>query len=56
MPLLILSRRGGPRRAPLDRERAGYLYLDPAWKPTPPLAPTTGTFTFVDLLRYAGAA
>jgi hypothetical protein len=40
----------------LHRDPNSYLYLDPAWKPTPPLAPTTGTFTFVDLLRYAGGA
>jgi hypothetical protein len=40
----------------LQRDPNSYLYLDPAWKPTPPLAPTTGQFTFVDLLRYAGAA
>ena len=33
-----------------------YLYLNAAWKPTPPIAPTTGKFEFVDLLRYAGAA
>jgi len=40
----------------LQRDPNSYLYLDPGWKPVPPLAPTTGTFTFVDLLRYAGAA
>jgi hypothetical protein len=40
----------------LQRDPNSYLYLDPGWKPAPPLAPTTGTFTFVDLLRYAGAA
>src|SRR4051795_4572002 len=40
----------------LQRDPNSYLYLDAAWKPTPPLAPTTGQFTFVDLLRYAGAA
>jgi Animal haem peroxidase len=39
-----------------QRDPNSYLYLDPAWKPAPPLAPTTGQFTFVDLLRYAGAA
>ncbi len=39
------------------RTRAAYyLYLDAAWKPAPPIAPATGQFTFVDLLRYAGAA
>jgi hypothetical protein len=40
----------------LQRDPNSYLYLDPAWKPAPPLAPVTGQFTFVDLLRYAGAA
>jgi hypothetical protein len=39
----------------LQRDPNSYLCLDPAWKPAPPLAPTTGTSTFVDLLRYAGA-
>ena len=40
----------------LQRDPNSYLYLDPAWKPAPPLATTTGQFTFVDLLQYAGAA
>ena len=40
----------------LQRDPNSYLYLDPAWKPAPPIAPTTGQFTFVDLLNYAGAA
>jgi hypothetical protein len=40
----------------LQRDPNSYLYLNAAWKPTPPLAPTTGQFGFVDLLRYAGAA
>jgi hypothetical protein len=40
----------------LQRDPNSYLYLDPAWKPAPPLASTTGQFSFVDLLRYAGAA
>ena len=40
----------------LQRDQTSYLYLDPAWKPTPPIAPATGQFTFVDLLKYAGAA
>jgi hypothetical protein len=39
-----------------QRDPNSYLYLDPAWKPAPPIAPVTGQFTFVDLLRYAGAA
>jgi hypothetical protein len=40
----------------LQRDPNSYLYLDAAWKPAPPIAPTTGQFGFVDLLRYAGAA
>ena len=40
----------------LQRDPSSYLYLDPAWKPMPPIAPATGQFTFVDLLRFAGAA
>jgi hypothetical protein len=40
----------------LQRDPNSYLYLDPAWKPGPPIAPATGQFTFVDLLKYAGAA
>lgn len=40
----------------LQRDPNSYLYLDPAWKPAPPIAPVTGQFTFVDLLRYAGVA
>ena len=40
----------------LQRDPNSYLYLDPAWKPAPPIAPTTGQFTFADLLKYAGAA
>jgi hypothetical protein len=40
----------------LQRDPNSYLYLDPSWKPAPPIAPTTGKFTFVDLLQYAGAA
>ena len=38
----------------LQRDPSSYLYLDPSWKPAPPLAPAAGEFTFVDLLRYAG--
>jgi Animal haem peroxidase len=38
----------------LQRDPNSYLYLDPAWKPAAPMAPTPGQFTFVDLLRYAG--
>ncbi|HWT26256.1 MAG TPA: hypothetical protein VN213_22295 [Solirubrobacteraceae bacterium] len=40
----------------LQRDPNSYLYLDPAWRPAPPLAPTAGRFAFAYLLRYAGAA
>jgi hypothetical protein len=40
----------------LQRDPNSYLYLDAAWKPAPPIAPATGQFTFVDLLKYASAA
>jgi hypothetical protein len=40
----------------LQRDPNSYLYLNAAWKPAPPIAPTSGQFTFVDLLKYAGAA
>lgn len=40
----------------LQRDPNSYLYLDAAWKPTPPIAPTTGQFGFVDLLKFAGVA
>jgi hypothetical protein len=40
----------------LQRDPNSYLYLDPAWKPAPPIAPATGPFGFVELLKYAGAA
>jgi Animal haem peroxidase len=40
----------------LQRDPNSYLYLDAAWKPAPPIAPTTGKFEFVDLLKFAGAA
>ena len=40
----------------LQRDPNSYLYLDPSWKPGPPIAPATGQFSFVDLLRYAKAA
>jgi Animal haem peroxidase len=41
----------------LQRDPNSYLYLDPAWKPIPPIAnPTTGKFEFSDLLKFAGAA
>ncbi len=38
----------------LQRDPNSYLYLDPAWKPAPPIAPVAGQFGFVDLLRFAG--
>jgi len=40
----------------LQRDPNSYLYLDPAWKPAPPIAPKTGKFEFADLLTFAGAA
>jgi hypothetical protein len=40
----------------LQRDPTSYLYLDPSWKPAPPIASMAGQFTFADLLRYAGAA
>ena len=40
----------------LQRDPNSYLYLDPAWKPAPPIAPATGQFAFTDLLRFAGVA
>jgi hypothetical protein len=40
----------------LQRDPTSYLYLDPAWKPTTPIAPGTGQFGFADLLKYAGVA
>jgi Animal haem peroxidase len=40
----------------LQRDPNSYLYLNAAWKPAPPIAPATGKFEFVDLLKFAGAA
>jgi hypothetical protein len=40
----------------LQRDPNSYLYLDPSWKPAPPIASETGKFTFADLLKFAGAA
>jgi len=40
----------------LQRDPNSYLYLNAAWKPAPPIAPSPGVFGFVDLLRYGGAA
>jgi hypothetical protein len=39
-----------------QRDPNSYLYLNSAWKPAPSIAPATGQFGFVDLMRYAGAA
>ena len=39
----------------LQRDPNSYLYLNAAWKPDPAIAPK-GTFGFVDLLKFAGAA
>ena len=38
----------------LQRDPNSYLYLDPKWKPTTPIAPKTGQFTMADLLKYTG--
>jgi hypothetical protein len=40
----------------LQRDPNSYLYLDPSWKPAPPIASTTGKFEISDLLKFAGAA
>ena len=40
----------------LKRDRTSYLSMRATWKPAPPIAPATGQFGFVDLLRYARAA
>jgi hypothetical protein len=40
----------------LQRDPNSYLYLDPSWKPIPPIAKTTGQFAFADLLKFGGAA
>ena len=40
----------------LQRDQHSYLFLDPAWKPAPPIAPAVGQFTLVDMLRFAGVA
>jgi hypothetical protein len=40
----------------LLRDKTSYLYLDPSWKPSPPIARVAGQFTIVDLLKFAGAA
>ena len=40
----------------LQRDKNSYLYLDPSWKPVPPIARVAGQFTLVDLLKFAGVA
>jgi hypothetical protein len=40
----------------LQRDQNSYLYLDPSWKPSLPSVLGPGKFTFVDLLKFAGAA
>ena len=37
----------------LQRDKNSYLFLDPAWKPLPPIAPAIGRFAMVDLLKFA---
>ena len=39
----------------LEKDLNSYLYLQPTWKPAPPIAPERGKFTMADLLKYAGA-
>jgi hypothetical protein len=38
----------------LQKDLNSYLYLQPTWKPAPPIAPARGKFTMADLLKYAG--
>jgi hypothetical protein len=38
----------------LQHDLNSYLYLQPAWKPAPPIAPARGQFTMPDLLKFAG--
>ena len=60
------DRRQGPRVGPvggrivaevlvglLQKDLNSYLYLQPTWKPAPPIAPARGQFTMADLLTYA---
>jgi hypothetical protein len=37
----------------LQKDPNSYLYLQPGWKPTTPIAPKTGQFTMADLLKFA---
>ena len=39
----------------LQKDPNSYLYLNPSWKPAPPIAPARGQFTMADLLKFAGA-
>ena len=38
----------------LQKDPNSYLYLNPSWKPAPPITPVRGQFTMADLLKYAG--
>jgi hypothetical protein len=38
----------------LQKDPNSYLYLNPSWKPAPPVAPARGQFTMADLLNFAG--
>ncbi len=38
----------------LQKDPNSYLYLQPGWKPAPPIAPASGQFTIADLLKFAG--
>ena len=37
----------------LQKDPNSYLYLQPTWKPAPPIAPESGQFTMADLLKFA---
>jgi hypothetical protein len=37
----------------LQKDPNSYLYLQPGWKPTTPIAPAAGKFTMADLLKFA---
>ena len=37
----------------LQKDPNSYLYLQPTWKPTTPIAPASGQFTMADLLKFA---
>ena len=37
----------------LQHDKNSYLYLQPTWKPAPPIAPARGQFTMADLVSYA---